>query len=134
MARLLENMARDKRPGPFRPIRSVIGTLPTALANDNSGQRIGFGSALPADAVALVEPFPVATNQGGHARRGQWRVRFAPRVPSFVDPLTGWTGARNPLTQTELSFADREAAERYCRREHLRFAVQGASPSSALKR
>ncbi len=134
MARPLEDMARDKRPGPVRPIRSAVGASATTPANDNSGRRTGFGTALPADAVALVEPFPVATNRDGRARRGQWRVRFAPRVPPFVDPLTGWTGGRDPLTQIELPFADREAAERYCRRERLRFTVQGASPSSALKR
>jgi hypothetical protein len=61
-------------------------------------------------------------------------VRFAPRVPPFVDPLTGWTGGCDPLAQIELRFADRASAERYCRREHLRFTVQGAAPSFALRR
>lgn len=90
--------------------------------------------ALPPDARAIVEPMPVSTNQGGRARRGQWRVRFAPRMPPFVDPLTGWTGGCDPLAQIELHFADRASAERYCRREHLRFTVQGAAPSFALRR
>jgi hypothetical protein len=129
MVRPLEDQARDLRPGPVRrETRSV------AVANDNGLPGPAWSSALPPDARAIVEPFPVATNQGGRARRGRWRVRFASRLPPFVDPLTGWTGGRDPLTQIELPFADREAAERYCRREHLRFTVQGASPSSASKR
>ncbi|WP_253717881.1 NADH dehydrogenase ubiquinone Fe-S protein 4 [Sphingomonas sp. AP4-R1] len=94
----------------------------------------GWSSALPPDARAIVEPMPVATNQGGRARRGQWRVRFAPRVPPFVDPLTGWTGGCDPLIQIELHFPDRASAERYCRRERLRFTVQGAESSSTLRR
>ncbi len=129
MARPLEDMARDLRPGPVRR-----EARPAPATNYNGSSALAPSSALPPDARAIVEPVPIATNQGGRARRGQWRVRFAPRVPPFVDPLTGWTGGRDPLAQVELHFADREAAERYCRREHLRFTVQGVSPSPASKR
>ncbi|QJU58211.1 hypothetical protein HL653_10765 [Sphingomonas sp. AP4-R1] len=127
MARPLEDLARDLRPGPI-----CRGVRPATAANDNG--LAGWSSALPPDARAIVEPMPVATNQGGRARRGQWRVRFAPRVPPFVDPLTGWTGGCDPLIQIELHFPDRASAERYCRRERLRFTVQGAESSSTLRR
>src|SRR3546814_11021299 len=75
MARRLDDMARDLRPGP--------------LANDY--QRLSsWGSAFPADAEAIVEPLPVAANQGGRRNRG-WRVRFKARWAPTIDPLTGWT-------------------------------------------
>ncbi|WP_237241396.1 MULTISPECIES: NADH dehydrogenase ubiquinone Fe-S protein 4 [Sphingomonadaceae] len=77
--------------------------------------------------MAIIEPMPIATNQGGRARRGQWRVRFEPRCPPFIDPLTGWTGGRDPLAHVELRFQDRGAAERYCRSTGLIFRL-GAYP------
>lgn len=88
-------MARDLRPGP--------------LANDY--QRLSsWGSAFPADAEAIVEPLPVAANQGGRRNRG-WRVRFKARWAPTIDPLTGWTGGGDPLETIELRFPDRESAE-----------------------
>lgn len=129
MARPLEDMARDQRPGLAR----LDAARPLA-ANDNALLGPAWSSALPPDALAIVEPLPIATDQGGRARRGHWRVRFAPRTRPFVDLLTGWTGGRDPLAQIELHFAGRDAAERYCRRERLRFVVRGASPTSDLKR
>src|SRR3546814_5623200 len=95
MARRLDDMARDLRPGP--------------LANDY--QRLSsWGSAFPADAEAIVEPLPVAANQGGRRNRG-WRVRFKARWAPTIDPLTGWTGGGDPLETIELRFPDRESAE-----------------------
>ncbi|MGE4306771.1 MAG: hypothetical protein B7Z20_01150 [Sphingobium sp. 32-64-5] len=105
MARRLDDMARDLRPGP--------------LANDY--QRLSsWGSAFPADAEAIVEPLPVAANQGGRRNRG-WRVRFKARWAPTIDPLTGWTGGGDPLETIELRFPDRESAENYCAREGLAF-------------
>lgn len=119
MARPLEDVARDRRPGP--PRRNVE---PVPAANDNDALGSASSSALPPDALAIVEPLPIATNQGGRARRGQWRVRFAPRMPPFVDPLTGWTGGSDPLANLVLRFPDRESAERFCRRQGIRFETR----------
>ena len=78
------------------------------------------------DAVAIIEPLPIATNQGGRARRGWCRVRFEPRTAPFVDPLTGWTGSADPLSQIELRFRGAAAAERYCRSQGLRYRLTRA--------
>jgi hypothetical protein len=78
-------------------------------------------STFPPDTVAVIEPVPIGLNQGGRRMRGRWRVRFDPRQPPFVDPLTGWTGGADPLAHVELHFPDREAAERYCRSTGLPF-------------
>ena len=50
-------------------------------------------------------------------------VRFEPRCLPFVEPLTGWSGGRDPLAHVELRFHDRDAAERYCRSTGLVFRL-----------
>ena len=111
MARPHDRRARDFGPGP--------------IANDN---HVGpcAASALPLDAQAVIEPVPRATNQGGRGRRGQWRVRFAPRWRPVADALTGWTGGGDPLETIDLRFPDLETAADYCRRQGLDFSIHGA--------
>ncbi len=120
MARPLEDLARDLRPGPARR-----GTRPIQAANDNGLARPAWSSALPPYARAIIEPVAIATNQGGRAHRDQWRLRFAPRSLPFVDPLTGWTGGCDPLAHVVLRFPSLEAAELYCRLQQLPFEVRG---------
>lgn len=110
MARRHDGLARNLGSGPS--------------ANDNHAGPCA-SSALPPGAQALIEPVPLATNQGGRARRGQWRVRFAPRWRPVACPLTGWTGGGDPLETIELLFPDLETAADYCRRQGLRFSVHG---------
>ena len=122
------------RPGtsvPDRPLGMKPGRLPTArLAWGGRPTTMGcapaLASALPADALAIIEPVPVATNQGGCAHHGKWRLGFATRARPFVDPLTGWTGGRDPLAQVELRFPSLTAAAHYCRGQQLRCEVRGA--------
>ncbi len=86
-------------------------------------------SVLRGDTVAIIEPWPLATNQASRARRHHWRLRFATRLRPFVDSLMGWTVGRDPLAQVELRFASGEAAERYCLRQGLRLESRSAHPS-----
>jgi hypothetical protein len=105
-------------------------------ANDNERVRLDPGgpapsspfgsSALPPDAEAVIEPVPVATNQSGRARAGEWRLRFKLRRAPTVDPLTGWTGGADPLAHVTLRFPSREAAERFCTRHGIRFDARRA--------
>lgn len=129
MARRHDGQARDLGPGPsLQP----VGTWREAralAANDNRWSGPSYASALPPDAVAIIEPVPVAVNRAGRAGAGAWRLRFAERWRPRVDPLTGWTGGGDPLAQVELRFPDREAAVRYCQREGLPFEVRGAAQS-----
>lgn len=115
---------------------TLTGPLPAALevrpipkgANDNEDaiavqpawQR--YTSALPPDAQAIIEPDPYADHPG-RARRGRWRLRFKERFAPSPDPLTGWTGAGDPLSSLMLEFATRGAAEAYCRGCGLSFVT-----------
>jgi len=130
MARPLEDMARDLRPG-----RIQYEARSKPAANDNGVRAPRSSSALPSDALAIIEPTLIATNQSGRARRNQWRLRFAARVRPFVDPLTGWMGGSDPLAHVVLRFPSLEAAELYCRLQQLRFEVRrpgGAQRSAPI--
>lgn len=126
-----DGLARDFGPG--LDLRHEVRTVAESAsgtaqaANDNGTP--APASALPPDALAIIEPVPVATNQSGRAQRGKWRLRFAARARPFVDPLTGWNGGCDPLAHLELRFPRREAAELYCRGQQLRFEVRGRAPA-----
>ena len=81
-------------------------------------------SALPADAVAIIEPPSRSVTQAGQARDKAWLLRFQPRGRAFVDPLTGWTGSEDPLAHLALRFPTREAAIRYAERNGLAFELR----------
>lgn len=126
-------MAGDIGP---RPVGDPIGwrgaSKHPAGSNDNDARAPHSNGALPKDALAIIEPWPVSATQSGRARRNDWRVRFAPRARPFVDPLTGWTGGSDPLAHVVLRFPSRDAAERYCMRQDIRFRATPAAPARPL--
>lgn len=120
-------------------LRPPPGSAPPPSANDN--RRLAsvpreppshdpsparLASAIPADAIAVIEPRTRSATQSGKWGRRGWRLRFLPRRPAFVDPFTGWTGGEDTLSQIELSFATREEAERYAERHGLAYEMRGA--------
>lgn len=119
-----DGQVRDFGPGPSLRIAMAEG-MPAVAANDNQPPAAHRMSALPPDARAIIESLPVGINQAGRAHASRWRLRFAPRWRPEPDPLTGWTGGGDPLTQVELRFASRSAAERYCRSEGIPFEIRG---------
>ena len=118
-ARLARVSRRQLRPRPLIAHEEVRSGRNSQ--DDRSWPR--YLSALPEDARAVLEPLPTATNQGGRARKGQWRLSFPQRKKPFVDWLMGWTGGEDPLVQVDLRFPTREAAERYCERLNLPYDV-----------
>jgi hypothetical protein len=73
MARPLEDVARDRLPGPPRP-----DVEPVLAANDNVALGPASSSALPLDALAIVEPVPLATNQEGGPGAGNGECASRP--------------------------------------------------------
>ncbi|MER8657430.1 NADH dehydrogenase ubiquinone Fe-S protein 4 [Mesorhizobium sp. M0847] len=65
--------------------------------------------------------------------RKAWRLVFERRTAPFVEPLMGYTGGRDTLTQVELNFPTLEAAIRYAERQGLNYVVQAAPPTSQAK-
>ncbi|WP_169576616.1 NADH dehydrogenase ubiquinone Fe-S protein 4 [Sphingobium sp. TB-6] len=105
----------------------MVREVGAIAANGNCKSGPSYTSALPSDVLAIIEPVSLPVNQIGRARVGTWRLRFAMRWRArVVDPLTGWTGGGDLLTQIELHFPDLEAASRHCRREGVPFDLQGS--------
>jgi hypothetical protein len=61
----------------------------------------------------------------GKARTKRWVLRFDRRTPPFIEPLMGWTGGDDTLTQVELTFPTRESAVAYAERQGLAYVAPG---------
>ncbi|WP_176478507.1 MULTISPECIES: ETC complex I subunit [unclassified Mesorhizobium] len=107
--------------------RQVNGsTIPQQWSlNDNRQMPLSMGrSTFPGDAVARIfKPSRAATTSGTARTRG-WRLVFERCNAPFIEPLMGYTGSRDTLTQVELNFPTLEAAVRYAERQGLSYVVQ----------
>ena len=81
-------------------------------------------AVLPSDALAIIRPFERTLPSSGRSRINDWRLEFERRTPPFLDPLTGWTGGRDPLAHISLRFPTRLAATNYCQRNGVRYDVR----------
>ena len=61
----------------------------------------------------------------GKANTRRWKLRFEQRAVRFIEPLMGWTGGTDTMSQVELNFPSAEAAVAYAKRQRLSFVVQG---------
>ena len=85
-----------------------------------------FGRSLfPSDAVARIFRPARSALTSGKARTKSWVLRFDRRTPPVIEPLMGWTGGDDTLTQVELTFPTREAAVAYAERQGLTFVIEG---------
>jgi ETC complex I subunit conserved region len=62
--------------------------------------------------------------QSGRGNTGEWLLEFDPTSAKQADPLMGWQGSRDTLTQLKLKFASKEAAVAYATAKGLDFVVQ----------
>lgn len=104
-------------------------------SNDNRNTPLAMGRLwFPEDAVVRIYKPSRSVITSGRARTKGWRLTFERRTPPFIEPLMGWTGGDDTLTQVELSFPTREAAIRYAERQGLRYTVQSADGAADRKR
>ncbi len=98
----------------------------TWSANDNWVPPLLIGhSMFPGDAVAQIYKPSRSVMTSGKARTKGWKLRFEPRSAPFIEPLMGWTGSNDTLTQVELSFPTLDSAVRYAERQGLAYVVEG---------
>ncbi len=90
--------------------------------------------AFPRDAAAVIYQPARSAMTSGKARTREWKLRFERRSPQFIEPLMGWTGDDDPLSQIDLTFPTLEAAIGYARRHGLAFTVRGDSNEEAQRR
>lgn len=94
-------------------------------SNDNWHKPLSSGrSVFPDDAVARIYKPSRAVATSGMARTKGWRLVFERRTAPFIEPLMGYTGGDDTLTQVELSFPTLGSAIRYAERQGLAYVVQ----------
>jgi hypothetical protein len=81
-------------------------------------------SGFPEDARALIHCPPPSATQAGRRGVAEWVLEFEPRARPFVEPLMGWTGGSDPLSQVRLRFPTRDAAVTYARRQGLPYEIR----------
>lgn len=110
----------------------VTPTSAFPASNDNLRSQLSFGRSLfPADAVARIFKPSRSVMTSGTARTKGWRLVFDRSRSPFIEPLMGYTGGHDTLTQVELEFPTLESAIRYAERQGLSYVVQrrGAKPA-----
>ncbi len=88
-------------------------------------------SVFPDDALAVIYKPARSAMTSGKARTRDWKLRFEPRSRPLIEPLMGWTGCDDTLSQIELTFPSAGAAVAYARRQGLRYILQGADNPDA---
>ncbi len=61
--------------------------------------------------------------QSGIAGTRKWVLEYVPAHARTTDPLMGWTGSSDPLTQLRLRFDTLAEAESYARRHGIAYRV-----------
>src|SRR5438552_2423972 len=107
--------------------------------NASAGLRIGeqhmplAQQAFPPDAIAVIYRPARSAMTSGKANTRRWKLCFEQRASSFIEPLMGWTGGTDTLSQAELDFPSAEAAIAYVRRQGLNFVVQGLAEATQAR-
>jgi hypothetical protein len=58
------------------------------------------------------------------ARPNGWRLGFERRSAPFAEPLMGWTGSDDMMSEVELEFPTLESALRYADRQGLPYVIE----------
>ncbi len=104
-------------------------------SNDNRRTPLSTGGLVfPDDPVARIYKPSRAVMTSGKARTKGWRLVFERRTAPVIEPLMGYTGGDDTLTQVELSFPTLESAIRYAERQGLTYVVQRPSRHSRSSR
>ncbi|MDP9734952.1 UNVERIFIED_ORG: hypothetical protein QE446_005095 [Rhizobium sp. SORGH_AS260] len=112
-----------------REIQHETATPTSAFraSNDNRHSEPDVGRSLfPEDAVARIFKPSRSVTTSGTVRTKGWRLVFDRRTAPFIEPLMGYTGGDDTLTQVELEFPTLRSAIRYAERQGLTYVVQPA--------
>lgn len=114
---------------------SEIKPTPTAKAsNDNTKPRAVTSRAFPEEAVARIYKPSRSVLTSGKGRTSGWRLAFERRTPPVIEPLMGYTGSDDALTQVELTFPTLNSALRYAERQGLKYTVRRSNERHDLDR
>lgn len=72
--------------------------------------------------------------QSGKAKSLRWLLEFAPEKPYFTESLMGWNGMTDMPQEIRLSFATKDAAVAYAKRQNLSYEVEEPHPRRLVKK
>lgn len=75
---------------------------------------------------ARVVKLPRNNTQIGSVQRADWEILFEPAQERTIDPLMGWTGTSDTMSQVRLTFESQEAAVAYALKHGIEVVVQPA--------
>lgn len=105
--------------------RAAVPATGTADAAGPGGHReTAWGSALPEDAKAVIYCPAPSVMSSARCQAAGWVLEFAPRARPCIEPLIGWTGSTDTLTQVRLRFPSRETAIGYAERQGLPYEIR----------
>jgi len=67
---------------------------------------------------------PKSAMQSGLAKTHRWVLEFEPGSAKIRDPLMGWTGSDDMLSQIRVTFATREEAVAYAEKHEIPFDLE----------
>jgi hypothetical protein len=101
------------------------GTAEAGRPHDATHNAImAYPSEFPAGARAVIHCPAPSVVSAGRRRATEWLLTFEPHARPFIEPLMGWTGGTDTLSQIRLRFPSREAAIAYARRQGLPYEVR----------
>jgi hypothetical protein len=72
--------------------------------------------------------------QSGLAKTKDWLLDYEPASPREVEPLMGWTGTGDMLSQVKLWFASKEEAIAYAEKNGIPYRVYEPNPRAMSKK
>ena len=72
--------------------------------------------------------------QSGQAKTKEWVLEYEPATPRDVDPLMGWTGSGDMLSQLRLHFETKEEAVHYAETNAIPYRVFEPNPRGLIKK
>ena len=92
----------------------------------NGGPMWSKKNWIPSDAKAVIKGPARSVMTSANAQARDWVLTFERRTAPLVEPLMGWTGADDTMTQVKLNFPTRAAAVAFANRNDLNFRIEGA--------
>jgi ETC complex I subunit conserved region len=71
---------------------------------------------------------PKNAMQSGRANTKQWVLEYEPASPTRPDPLMGWAGNEDMLSQVQLEFETKEQAIAYAEKHGIEYQVFEPAP------
>lgn len=62
--------------------------------------------------------------QSGRGKQGRWHIDFQEDSKAYQEPVMGWVGSRQTLSQLQLSFQTLEAAVAYLKQKQIPYVVE----------